>query len=180
MDLVTVGHGTLDGDAFRRLLTDAGVGAVVDVRRFPGSRRHPHFNREALAAALAEAGIDYRWEPGLGGRRRGVADSPHVALRNAAFRAYADHMDAPEFRAALGGVLAEAATRRTAVMCAESLWWRCHRRLVADVAVLVHGVAVRHLRHDGRWDEHVPTEGVRRDGDRLVYDAGTLPLPEPG
>lgn len=180
MELVTVGHGTLDAEAFRRLLLDAGVALVVDVRRHPGSRRHPHVARDALRASLAEAGIDYRWEPALGGRRRGVPGSPHVALRDAAFRAYADHMETREFRDALTAVLDEAAQRRTAVLCAESLWWRCHRRLVADVAVLVHGVAVRHLRHDGRWDEHVPTEGVRRDGDRLVYDAGTLPLPEPG
>lgn len=177
-ELLTVGHGTLAAADLAELLVGAGVAGVVDVRAFPGSRRHPQFGRAELERWLPDAGIAYRWEPRLGGRRRGRADSPHVALRNDAFRAYADHMAEPEFRAGLTGVLADAAARPTAVMCSESLWWRCHRRLLADAATLLHGTTVVHLLHDGRTTPHVLTDGVRRAGDRVVYDVGgDVPLP---
>ncbi|HVL99675.1 MAG TPA: DUF488 domain-containing protein [Egibacteraceae bacterium] len=176
--LLTVGHGTLDEDALAALLTAAGVAAVVDVRRFPGSRRHPQFRREALADWLPRHGVAYRWEETLGGRRRGDATSPHVGLRDAAFRAYADHMTGAAFWDALDGVLAQAREVTTAVLCAESVWWRCHRRLVADAALLVRATPVLHLSHDGRRQAHPPTPTVRRDGDRLVYDRGEdRPLP---
>jgi uncharacterized protein (DUF488 family) len=178
VELLTVGHGTLPADELAALLTDHGVALLVDVRSYPGSRRHPHFGRAEMAAWLPEAGVAYRWEGRLGGRRPVRADSVNVALRNAAFRGYADHMTTPEFRQALDEVLAEAATRPTAVMCSESLWWRCHRRLLSDAATLVGGAAVTHLMHDGRRVQHPLTDGVRRDGDHLVYDVGgTLPLP---
>ena len=169
--LLTVGHGTLPGEAFVALLRDVGVELVVDVRRYPGSRRHPQFGREPLAAALRAAGVAYRWEQALGGRRSPAPDSPNAALRNAAFRGYADHMSTSMFRAALDRVLTEAATRTTAVLCAESLWWRCHRRLIADAAVLAHGVKVVHLGHDGRLTEHAPTDAARTVDGRVVYDA---------
>jgi uncharacterized protein (DUF488 family) len=146
------------------------VALVVDVRSYPGSRRHPQFAREAMEAWLPAAGIDYRWERRLGGRRRPAADTPNVALRNEGFRGYADHMDSDMFREALDGVLAE--PQRTAVLCSESVWWRCHRRLLADAATLLDGVPVEHLMHDGRLTTHAPTDGVRVDGDRLVYDVG--------
>lgn len=176
--LVTVGHGTLSAGALADLLRDSGVEVLVDIRSYPGSRRHPHFSREEMARWLPDAGVAYRWEPRLGGRRRPRADSPHVALRNEAFRAYADHMDTPEFTAALDDLLAGAARQRTAVMCAESAWWRCHRRLLADAAVLLRGADVRHLMHTGRMEPHVLTEGARRTGDRVVYDVGgAVPLP---
>ena len=136
------------------------------MRRFPGSRRHPHLFREALEEWVP---VDYRWEERLGGRRPLVPDSPDVALRNASFRGYASWMRGPEFRGALAEVLAE--PRRTAVLCSESVWWRCHRRMVADAAVLLHGVEVQHLMPDGRLVPHPPTAGVRVDGDVLVYDA---------
>ena len=103
-----------------------------------------------------------------------MPDSPDVALRNAAFRGYAAWMRTDDFRAALQTVLGE--ERRTAVMCSESVWWRCHRRMVADAAALLHDAEVLHLMPDGRLTPHPPTDGVRRDGDALVYDAGTLPL----
>ncbi|HEX6420178.1 MAG TPA: GNAT family N-acetyltransferase [Acidimicrobiales bacterium] len=178
VELLTVGHGTLAADDLAALLRDHGVELVVDVRSYPGSRRHPQFGREQMAAWLPEAGIDYRWEPRLGGRRRAQGDSPNVALRNPAFRGYADHMGGADFRAGLDGVLAEARRRRTAVLCSESVWWRCHRRLLSDAAVLVRGATVRHLMHDGRTAPHRPTEGVRRAGDRVVYDVGgDRPLP---
>src|SRR5438067_10028130 len=121
---------------------------------------------------LTAAGIGYRWEPALGGLRKPTPDSPNIALRHSGFRAYADHMATAEFANALDGVLAEASHRRTAVMCAESLWWRCHRRLIADFATLVRGVDVEHLLHDGRLSDHRITEGARREGDLVIYDVG--------
>jgi uncharacterized protein (DUF488 family) len=175
--LLTVGHGTSESEAFLALLSGASVELITDVRRYPGSRRNPQHARDALESALGEAGIGYRWEEALGGRRSVLPDSPNVALRNAAFRGYADHMATAAFQEALGRLLEEAARRVTAVMCAESLWWRCHRRLIADAAALLHGVEVVHLGHDGRLSPHPPTDGVRRAGDRLVYDVGeTSPL----
>ena len=168
--LVTVGHGTLVQEALGTLLVDAGVQAVVDVRRFPGSRRNPDVARDAMARWLPARGVGYRWEEALGGRRRGAPVSPHVALRNASFRAYADHMETAEWEGALPAVLAEAADRTVAILCSESVWWRCHRRLVADVVTLVHHLDVRHLMHDGRLDAHRVTDGARRAGDRVRYD----------
>jgi uncharacterized protein (DUF488 family) len=170
--LITVGHGTLPEDEFVALLAGAGVQSLVDVRTAPGSRRHPHFMRQAMEQWVPDAGISYRWEPRLGGLRKPSPDSPNVALRHPGFRAYADHMATPEFVAAVGDVLVEATARPTTVMCAESLWWRCHRRLIADFATLVQGADVCHLMHDGRLAEHRPTEGVRREGEGLVYDVG--------
>jgi uncharacterized protein (DUF488 family) len=178
VELLTVGHGTLAASELADLLLGAGVVQLVDVRSYPGSRRHPQFGRAEMAAWLPEAGVAYAWERRLGGRRRVAADSVNVALRNEAFRGYADHMATTEFRAALDEVLAGAATRRTAVMCSESLWWRCHRRLLSDAAVLLRGAAVHHLMHDRRRVDHPLTDGVRRDGDHVVYDVGgDIPLP---
>jgi uncharacterized protein (DUF488 family) len=177
--LLTLGHGTAGAAELAALLDGAGVARVVDVRTAPGSRRHPHVGREAMAGWLAEAGIAYRWEPELGGFRRPAPDSPNLALRHPAFRGYADHMRTPRFWAALDRLLAEAAEAPTAALCSETLWWRCHRRLLADAAVLVRGAEVLHLDHRGRLEPHRPTEGVRRDGDLLAYDLGaTPPLPE--
>jgi uncharacterized protein (DUF488 family) len=172
MVLFTVGHGTSTAEDFVALLHVGGVEELIDIRRFPGSRRHPHHSREALEASLPGHGVAYRWEERLGGRRRATPDSPHVALRNEAFRAYADWMEGDEFRRALAEVLAASEERPTAVMCSESVWWRCHRRLVADSATLLHDVEVQHLMHGARPRPHLPTDGVRTDGDRLVYDVG--------
>lgn len=177
--LSTVGHGTLDAGRFATLLVASGVEVLVDVRSHPGSRRHPHFGRAAMEQWVPTSGIRYRWEPRLGGRRRTRPDSPHVALRNASFRGYADHMASEEFRAGLDDVLAEAVRARVAVMCSESLWWRCHRRLIADAAVLLAHVEVDHLMHDGPPMPHAVTPGARRAGDVVVYDVGgdvSLPL----
>jgi uncharacterized protein (DUF488 family) len=160
-------------DEFAELLTGAGVELVVDVRSAPGSRRHPHFGRVELEGWLPPAGFGYRWEPDLGGFRRSSANSPNVALRNDSFRGYADYMATDRFSQALAQVLADASRQVLTVMCAETLWWRCHRRLIADAAVLLFAVAVRHLGQDGRLSEHRLTEGVRVDGrGGLVYDAG--------
>lgn len=166
--LLTVGHGTLEAEAFSRLLTKAGVQCLVDIRSFPGSRRHPQFNREAMAEWLAEAGVTYRWEPRLGGRRRGRPESPNEGLRNPGFRAYADHMRTAEFSAGLRQLLEEAEAEQTACMCAESLWWRCHHRLVADAAALREQAEVLHLLHDGTSQPHPVTEGCRMDEEGLL------------
>lgn len=177
-ELLTVGHGTLAADELVELLRGNRVELLVDVRSYPGSRRHPQFGREQMKTWVPEGGVDYHWERRLGGRRQVRSDSVNVALRNEAFRGYADHMAGSEFRAGLEAVLAAAVGRRTAVMCSESLWWRCHRRLLSDAAVLVGNAAVQHLMHDGRRVEHPVTEGARLDGDHVVYDVGgDLPLP---
>jgi uncharacterized protein (DUF488 family) len=175
--LRTVGHGTLTADELARLVTGADVELLVDVRSFPASRRHPQFRREAMERWLPDAGVAYRWEPRLGGRRRPAPESPHGGLRVAAFRGYADHMETPEFRDALDALLTDVTARPTAVMCAESLWWRCHRRLLADAVVLVRGTPVEHLFHDGRLEAHRPTPEARVDGRRLVYDGDEPGLP---
>lgn len=175
--LLTVGHGTLEAGDLVRLVQQAGVESLVDVRRHPGSARNPQFGRDPLQRSLEDAGIAYRWDERLGGRRRGVEGSPNTALRNVSFRAYADHMATDEFAGALDELLAEAATRTTAVMCSESVWWRCHRRLIADVVALTRDVEVQHLMHDGRLRPHIPTDGVRPDGEWVVYDAGEVELP---
>jgi uncharacterized protein (DUF488 family) len=166
----TIGHGTLAAEEFAALLRDAGVASIVDIRRFPGSRRHPQFGRDAMATWLPEQGIGYRWLASLGGRRTPRADSPNVALENAQFRAYADHMATEEFGAGIAELCAMPGDGSVAVMCAESVWWRCHRRLVSDHLVLVEEVRVEHLFHDGRVAAHVPMAEARRVGDQLVYD----------
>lgn len=179
MALHTVGHGSLTADELTRLLGDAGIERLVDVRSYPGSRRHPHFGRRRMEGWLPEAGIGYRWEPALGGCRRPVPDSPQTALRVEGFRAYADHMRTAEFAAALDRVLGEAEGAPTAVMCAESVWWRCHRSLLADAAALLRRVEVIHLLPDGRRQPHRPHGEARvDDAGLLVYDGGapTLPL----
>jgi len=169
-ELITVGHGTLSQDAFVELLRQAEVRAVVDVRIAPGSRRSPHFLREALERWLPEAGVGYRWEQALGGFRPEPLVVLDTALRNASFRAYAAYMRTPEFQAALRGMLASAEETRTAVMCSETVWWRCHRRLIADHATLLDGVAVHHLMPPGRLAPHAVTHGVRVAGTSLLYD----------
>jgi uncharacterized protein (DUF488 family) len=171
-----VGHGALAAEAFAALLGAAGISRVVDVRRAPASRRHPHFSREAMQSWLPAAGVSYRWEPELGGWRRPPPDSPDRALREPAFRGYAAHMRRPAFAAALDAVLGEAAAEPTAVMCSERHWRSCHRRLIADACALARGLPVRHLLHDGRMERHVPTDGARLQDGLLVYDAGQTAL----
>ena len=173
--LITVGHGTLGADAFAALVAGDYVEELVDVRSFPGSRRHPHFARAQMEEWLPQAGVAYRWEKPLGGFRTPRPDSPNVALRHRSFRGYADHMRTTEFVDALDRVVADASARAVAVMCSESLWWRCHRRLLADAVVLARGLEVRHLLHDGTSEPHRLTDGARLGDDGLpVYDGGVL------
>ncbi|HEY5340504.1 MAG TPA: DUF488 domain-containing protein [Candidatus Aquilonibacter sp.] len=169
----TFGHGTLQADVFRNTLRATGVAVAADVRRFPGSRKHPQFGAVEMRGWLAEAAIEYRPLVELGGRRTPRSDSPNVGWRNSGFRGYADYMTTLEFRLGFNALLALAHERATAIFCAETLWWRCHRRLVADAAVLLAGFEVVHLTPHSRAT-HVPTPGVRREGDILVYpNAGT-------
>jgi uncharacterized protein (DUF488 family) len=174
--LVTVGHGTADRTALGELLTTAGVRMVVDIRIAPGSRRNPDVARAALSEWLPALTISYRWDRRLGGFRRPPTDSPDVALRNVSFRGYASWMRSADFQAAVAELLDDASRICTTVMCSESVWWRCHRRLVADFVTLARRVPVSHLMHDGRLEPHRPTAGVRlcEDG-LLVYDATTAP-----
>jgi uncharacterized protein (DUF488 family) len=175
--LLTFGHGTASEEQMTGLLRDAGVSLLIDVRTAPGSRRHPHVARAELERWLPQVGVSYRWDKRLGGFRRPEPDSPDVAWRVDMFRGYAGHMRTPGFLAAVDQLLAEASTWVTAVMCAESLWWRCHRRLLADFVSAARGVPVSHLLHDGRLEEHRLSPGLRlRDDGLLVYDAGQEPL----
>jgi uncharacterized protein (DUF488 family) len=168
--LLTVGHGPDGRAALAARLGGAGVERLVDVRRFPGSRSNPDVRREALEVWLPEAGIAYRWDARLGGRRSLPRDEPVADAwwTVAQFAAYAAHRRTPEFTAALDEVLAEAADAVVAVMCSEYVWWRCHRRLIADVAVLGRGVEVRHVMADGRLTTHRPSEGAVVDVDGAV------------
>lgn len=164
----TIGHSTRTWEEFLALLAESGIGAIADVRRYPGSRRYPWFASEAMAEALPAAGFDYLWIPQLGGRRKARPGSPNGAWRNAAFRGYADHLPSAEFADGLARVLESAAGRPTALMCAEAVWWRCHRRLVSDV--LVHrGHPVMHILGPGQRQPHVLHPDARPQGDLLVY-----------
>ena len=181
MPLYTIGHSTRELGEFLQLLQHHGIDRVVDVRRYPGSRRHPHFGSDNLRISLAEAGTAYRHAADLGGRRRAAGDSVHLFWRSDSFRAYADYMDTPAFRAALATLLDEAATEPTAIMCAEALPWRCHRNLISD-AVVALGLRVEHILDPGPPHPHVLNPGarVRADGS-VIYppeqaDQGTLDL----
>jgi uncharacterized protein (DUF488 family) len=167
--LITVGHGTASRADLTRLLRDAGVTRLVDVRRYPGSRAHPHVTRQALGQWLPADGINYRWEERLGGRRHVPAESADPWWQVAAFRAYAQHMRSEEFLAAMNGLLTLVVSTTTAVMCSESLWWRCHRRLIADFAELARGTQVRHLNHHGGLTDHPVAAGARLSADGLLY-----------
>jgi uncharacterized protein (DUF488 family) len=166
----TVGHSTHPIERFLELLQDTGIRRLVDVRTAPGSHRNPQFSREALAASLEGAGIAYEWwGVELGGWRKARPDSRHTEIRSAAFRGYADHMESEGFRETLDRLLASAGEAPTAVMCAEALWWRCHRSMLAD-AIVARGREVRHLMPDGSAAPHRPRFSRVEDG-TPVYDA---------
>jgi uncharacterized protein (DUF488 family) len=176
--LLTIGHSTRPIDAFRSALEAHGIRRVADVRAFPASRRYPWFERGALERALADAGVGYSWlGASLGGRRRARGKpSRNVAVRNESFRAYADHMATDDFRRGVRELLALARDAPTAAMCAELLWWRCHRSFLADHVVLVEGWDVLHVRDEGPPDPHRPRREARVVDGGLVYDGGVLPF----
>jgi uncharacterized protein (DUF488 family) len=164
----TAGHSTRSGEEFGQILSAHGIEVLVDVRSFPGSRRYPQFNRAALAESLASIGIRYRHEPRLGGRRTPHADSHNTAWRNASFRAYADHMETDDFKKGVEDLLELAAGARVAVMCAEALWWRCHRSLISDY-LKAAGHAVVHIVAQTKTEEHPFTSAARIVNGELTY-----------
>ena len=174
MTVYSIGHSNRPLDEFLAQVEAHAIRCIADVRAFPSSRRWPHFNREPLARALEGRGIRYVWIPALGGRRHGKprADSPHTAWTVAGFRHYADHIDSEEFAQGLDQLLAAARAQRTAFMCAEALYWRCHRRLIAD-RLLVSGYQVLHIESRDRAIEHHLPDFARVAGGRLIYDGGT-------
>lgn len=165
----TVGHSTRTIEEFVAVLRAHDIEAIVDVRRFPGSRRLPHFASSVLDAALGAQGIAYCWLPDLGGRRRPDPDSPNLGWRHPAFRAYADHTATESFADGLFALLLVAPGLRTAVMCAEILWWRCHRRIIADVLTSL-GMPVLHVRDEGPAELHRLTLPAWMDRGRLTYE----------
>lgn len=168
LSLWTIGHSTRPWDTFVELLSEHKVTAIADVRRFPRSRRHPWFASEQLATALPAIGVAYQWIPELGGRRSVQPGSPNGAWDTAAFQGYADHMTSAEFSSGLGKTLALAATRRTALMCAEAPWWRCHRRLIADL--LTHrGHEVLHIVSSAAPKSHLLNPMAQVIGQDLIY-----------
>jgi uncharacterized protein (DUF488 family) len=167
--LFTIGHSTHSLDRFLALLASHRIEALADIRRFPGSRKFPHFNQDNLGAALQEAGIEYRWIEALGGRRKDAdGSSKNLGLRNESFRNYADYMLIEAFRDGVKKLLAVAQERPTAFMCSESVFWRCHRRLVSDF-LLAHGITVRHIMPSGELQPHTLTAGARIEAGELTY-----------
>jgi uncharacterized protein (DUF488 family) len=175
--VLTVGHSNHPLDRFLALLAQHKVEALVDVRRFPGSRKHPHFHRDSLTAALPKSGVEYHWLEALGGRRHQRRDdSPNRGLGNEGFRNYANHMLTDEFRAGVGELLEVARRKRTAIMCAEGPFWRCHRRLLGDFLV-ANGVTVQHILPTGELRPHTLTDGAVIEGGRVTYPGARSPSP---
>src|SRR5690554_5334048 len=166
----TIGHSTRSIEEFIALLRHYRIEAVADVRRFPGSRRLPQFGQDALRASLRAAGIEYQLIAELGGRRRPAADSVNTAWRNSSFRGYADHVASAEFATGLARLQQLSVKRRTSMMCAEILWWRCHRSLIADV-LMVSGTRVMHIQDQQHIEEHPYTRPARLYRGQLTYDA---------
>lgn len=171
MQLFTFGHGAGEAEAIAELIVANDLALVADVRSVPKSRKHPQFGIDEMRAWVpARTNARYAWMQQLGGFRKVRPDSDNLALRHPSFRGYADYMQTPEFADALDDLLREALAARTAIMCSETLWWRCHRRLISDAAVLLHGVDVTHLFANAKPRRHELTPGVRRVGSILIYD----------
>lgn len=166
--IFTIGHSTRDLATFLQLLSENSVDLLIDVRRAPGSKRHPQFNAEPLRESLAEQGIQYLHLEGLGGRRSPRPDSQNVIWRNEAFRGYADYMQTGEFLSAVGTLEEHARNHNAAVMCAEAPWWRCHRALISDY-LKAKGWKVMHILELGKTEEHPFTSPARVIEGRLEY-----------
>jgi uncharacterized protein (DUF488 family) len=165
----TVGHSTRSSQEFNEILLAYGIDALIDVRSFPGSRRYPHFNKHELSRAVEAIGILYFHCPQLGGRRRPSPHSKNAAWKNASFRAYADHMESEEFKQGIEELIHLAQKKRAAIMCAEALWWRCHRSLIADF-LKANGVEVIHIVDGGHTEKHPYTTAARIIDGRLSYE----------
>ena len=167
--IVTIGHSNHSLEHFLTLLAQHVVEALVDIRRFPGSRKHPHFNQDNLATALPGSGLEYHWLEALGGRRhKQREDSPNLGLENQGFRNYADYMLTEEIRKGVEELLVVARWKRTAIMCAEGLFWQCHRRLVSDFLV-ANGLTVQHIMPTGELRPHKLTSGAVIEGRQVTY-----------
>ncbi len=166
----TIGHSTRPLEEFLGLLAGAHIEVIADVRSFPNSRKYPQYGKDALAATLAAHGIGYHWLQALGGRRRVSPDSPNTAWRNASFRGYADYMSSAEFEHGLAQLLKVAGKARTAMMCAEAVWWRCHRSMIAD-ALCVRGIEVVHILDAKHSVVHPMTAPARIVRGKLNYAA---------
>ena len=164
----TVGHSTRSADEFGSLLLHHKIQTLVDVRSFPGSRRYPQFNKAALADYLATIQIHYVHAPALGGRRQPTADSHNTAWKNASFRAYADHMESSSFKQGITDLLNLVTQNRTVIMCAESLWWRCHRSLIADY-LKANGILVNHILDEKKVEMHPYTSAAQIVNGELSY-----------
>lgn len=173
----TIGHSTRPIGEFIDLLRGQRIALLADVRSHPGSRKFPQFNQAALAAAVEADGISYAHFPELGGRRKTRPDSPNAAWRNASFRGYADYMQTQAFRDGIDRLLEAARARRTAIMCSEAVWWRCHRSMIAD-DLKAMGVRVLHILSPTKVQEHPYTSAAAIVGGRLSYTGGLL-APEP-
>jgi len=168
--IFTIGHSTHPIEEFLTLLSQHEIVALADVRSYPSSKRWPHFNQEELQRALEHAGIEYRWMKSLGGRRHSKdATSPHTAWLIPAFRSYADYADTDDFRAGLDELIALAKSKRTAYMCSEGLWWRCHRRLISD-HLIMRGWKVMHIMPTGKLTSHALPNFARTEDGRIFYD----------
>jgi len=168
LELWTVGHSTRPIEELIEALRSFEIKVLADVRSFPGSRRYPQFNKEQLKTSLAADGIEYQHFPELGGRRRGRPDSPNVAWRNDSFRGYADYMETVDFREGMARLLDVAREHRTAIMCAEAVWWRCHRSLISDY-LKAKGVEVTHIMAPGKSEAHPFTSAARIVDGELSY-----------
>ncbi len=170
LQLFTVGHSTHSLEEFLALLTRHGIEVLADIRRFPGSRKFPHFNRENLETSLSQAGIGYQWIELLGGRRPKTTGETllNLGLRNASFRNYADYMASEEFRTGIQQLIALGEQRPTAYMCSESVFWRCHRRLVSDY-LLSRNITVQHIMPSGELRPHTLTSGAKIAAGQVTY-----------
>jgi uncharacterized protein (DUF488 family) len=168
MKIWTIGHSTRSEQEFVQMLMAHRIEVLVDVRTFPSSRRFPQFNRSELAESLAKSGIRYQHEPHLGGRRAPREDSHNTAWKNAMFRGYADHMETGEFEAGIKELLELARDKQVAVMCAEALWWKCHRSLIADY-LKAAGHTVLHIVEEKKTEEHPFTSAARIVDGELSY-----------
>lgn len=165
----TIGHSTRSADEFDQILIAHKLTALVDVRSFPGSRRYPHFNKTELSSTLERIGIQYAHNPQLGGRRRPTLHSKNTAWKNASFRAYADHMESEEFKKGIDELLELSQAKRTAIMCAEALWWRCHRSLISDY-LKARGIDVIHISDGKHTEAHPYTSAARTVDGQLSYE----------
>lgn len=177
MRIWSIGHGARPLADLLALLAEHEIGTLIDIRSFPGSRRHPHLGQASLETALSTARVAYVHIRSLGGRRSEKGASLHRAIRVAGFRAYADHMESDEFREGYARLRELATATPTAFMCAETLWWQCHRRLLSD-RLVADGWEVLHVLAPGKTEPHRLWDIARAEGSRLVYDVGTLPQDE--